>query len=282
MVLLIVFFIKGQGLSLYTKLGLLFIFAAYPFVIYPIENALYQIYFYVYCVIYGESYATLMSRKGLQNPKNFGDITTLSQYIDTGIKRAESEAAPAITTLYNEIYNEIQKLPTEIQQKYTDIMGLVADMRIPENLADYIQKIKQAIGDFISTGGDPNLAAKIFVAIQSNIFIQYLQYYIIQVKQGADSSISNILDTYNAGVVATIEAIQTAISNGAVKTKSDIQRLVMGAVAPIRDKTIQLITDINSAAVSDETKNSLKTQISDAANTINSYMLQQFQVFGAL
>ena len=77
LVLLLVFFMKGRGLSIYTKIGLVILFGLYPFFIYPFENGLYQLYFYTYSVIYGESYAKLMSQKGLQNPKNFRDVTNL-------------------------------------------------------------------------------------------------------------------------------------------------------------------------------------------------------------
>lgn len=77
LVLLLVLFMKGFGLSIYTKAGLIILFGLYPFFIYPFENGLYQLYFYTYSVIYGESYAKLMSQKGLQNPKNFKDVTNL-------------------------------------------------------------------------------------------------------------------------------------------------------------------------------------------------------------
>lgn len=54
--------IISNKMKWYMKLIWIFIFALYPFLIYAIENQFYQVIYYIYSVLYGESYARIHMR----------------------------------------------------------------------------------------------------------------------------------------------------------------------------------------------------------------------------
>lgn len=134
-VFIIVLFIKAKQISIYLKIVLVVLFTLYPFFIYSIENAIYQVYYYVYAVMYGESYHTIMARKGLQNPKNFKDITNLSY--NMGEMVSSIEKSPYITVMQE----QIQNLPENIKTGFSEFQKVLPNLSF--DAQNYLLKLQQ-------------------------------------------------------------------------------------------------------------------------------------------
>jgi hypothetical protein len=173
-VLLIVLFIKANNLSIYSKIGFIVLFAIYPFFIYPAENALYQIYYYVYAILYGESYTKIMSRKGLQNPKNFKDITSLSSIVNN--------AGSVLKKYTSDLENLIKDLPDVLQTTFTDLLNLIQQipdiaktilLKLQEDMISKILQFQSQISD-ITTVNDILLATVNFYNEINNTIQDFL------------------------------------------------------------------------------------------------------------
>ena len=142
-VLLIVLITKANSLKIYYKIGFAVLFALYPFFIYSAENAFYQIYYYIYAVLHGESYHTIMMRKGLQNPKNFKDVTNMTYYM--------SNFASNSRNYIMELRDKIIQLPDILHPIFLDFQQIL--ITIPDNIQQYLVVLNN---DIISLYEDLN------------------------------------------------------------------------------------------------------------------------------